>query len=124
MPLFLRMVQVVDWVIALSWTLRVLAWRRMLPSVPDLTQTTGLHPGQLPSQLPSMTVIVPARNEAENIAATLRSLLVADGVALRVVAVDDRSTDQTGAIMEAAAQGERDAGSNRLEVLHVEELPS
>jgi cellulose synthase/poly-beta-1,6-N-acetylglucosamine synthase-like glycosyltransferase len=86
MPLFLRTVQVVGWVIALSWTLRVLAWGRMLPSVPDLTQTTGLHPGQLPS----MTVIVPARNEAENIAATLRSLLVADGVALQIIAVDDR----------------------------------
>jgi glycosyltransferase involved in cell wall biosynthesis len=123
MPLFFRMVQVVDWAIALSWALRVLAWRRMLPSVPDLTQTTGLHPGQLPSQLPSMTVIVPARNEAENIADTLHSLLVADGVALQIIAVDDRSTDQTGAIMETIAQSTGDAGGNMLQVLHVAELP-
>src|ERR1700676_2294133 len=119
MPLFFRTVQVVDWVIALSWTWRVLAWRRMLPSVPDLTQTTGLHPGQLPSQLPSMTVIVPARNEAENIAATLRSLLATNGVALQIIAVDDRSTDQTGAIMETIAQSTGDAGGNMLQVLHV-----
>jgi glycosyltransferase involved in cell wall biosynthesis len=124
MPLLIRMVQLVDWAIALSWALRVLAWRRMLPLVPDLTRTTGLHPGQLPSRLPSMTVIVPARNEAENIAATLRSLLVADGVALQVIAVDDRSTDQTGAIMEAMARSEWDAGGKRLHVLHVEELPA
>ena len=72
------MVQVLDWIIALSWTSRVLAWRRMLPRVPDLTQAG--YPHRAP--LPSMTVIVPARNEAENIAATLRSLLAAEGVAL------------------------------------------
>ena len=70
-----------------------------------------------------MTVIVPARNEAENIAATLRSLLATEGVALQIVAVDDRSTDQTGALMEAMAQVERDAGRPMLRVLHVTDLP-
>ncbi len=126
------MVQVVDWVIALSWTWRVLAWRRMLPRVPDLTQADGPQAGPLPS----LTVIVPARNEAENIAPALHSLLATDGVSLQIIAVDDRSTDQTGAIMEAIAQrtrgagtreaGTREAGSTlqvMLEVLHVAELP-
>jgi glycosyltransferase involved in cell wall biosynthesis len=70
-----------------------------------------------------MTVIVPARNEADNIAATLRSLLAAEGVVLQIVAVDDRSTDQTGAVMEAMAQVERDGGRQMLQVLHVTELP-
>jgi glycosyltransferase involved in cell wall biosynthesis len=118
MPLFFRMVQVLDWVIALSWALRVLGWRRMLPLVPDLAQASYPHLGRLPS----MTVIVPARNEAENIAATLRSLLAPNGVALQIIAVDDRSTDQTGAIMETIAQSARDAGGNTLQVLHVAEL--
>jgi cellulose synthase/poly-beta-1,6-N-acetylglucosamine synthase-like glycosyltransferase len=90
------MVQVLDWIIALSWTARVLVWRRMLPLVPNLGQAGYPRAGRLPS----MTVIVPARNEADNIAATLRSLLGAEGVALQIVAVDDRSTDQTGAVME------------------------
>jgi glycosyltransferase involved in cell wall biosynthesis len=127
MPLLFRMVQVLDWIIALSWTARVLVWRRMLPLVPNLGQAGYPHAGPLPS----MTVIVPARNEADNIAATLRSLLAAEGVKLQIVAVDDRSTDQTGAVMEAMAQIERDAGRQMLpvtlpvtlEVLHVTELP-
>jgi glycosyltransferase involved in cell wall biosynthesis len=113
------MVQVLDWAIALAWTSRVLAWRRMLPLVPDLAQADCPQTGPLPS----MTVVVPARNEAETIAPGLRSLLATEGVALQIVAVDDRSTDQTGAVMEAMAQVERDAGRPMLQVLHVTELP-
>jgi glycosyltransferase involved in cell wall biosynthesis len=113
------MAQAVDWIIALSWTSRVLAWRRMLPRVPDLAQREYLQAGPLPS----LTVIVPARNESESIAPALRSLLATEGVALQIVAVDDRSTDQTGAVMEAVAQVERDAGRQMLQVLHVTELP-
>ncbi len=103
------MAQVLDWAIAVSWTSRVLAWRRMLPLVADLAQSDCPQAGPLPS----LTVIVPARNEADNIAATLRSLLAAEDVALQIVAVDDRSTDQTGAVMEAMAQAERDAGRDQ-----------
>jgi glycosyltransferase involved in cell wall biosynthesis len=127
MPLFFRTVQVLDWVIALSWTLRVLGWRRMLPLVPHLTPADDSHRNPHMGPLPSITVIVPARNEAESIAATLRSLLAIAGVALQIIAVDDRSTDQTGAIMEAMAQGDKDGGGRmlqvKLNVLHVAELP-
>src|ERR1700722_11615264 len=112
MPLLFRMVQVLDWAIAVSWTLRVLAWRRMLPRVPDLTQADESDGGPLPS----ITVIVPARNEAQTIAPALRSLLATEGVALQIVAVDDRSSDQTGAVMEAMAQVERNAGRPMLQV--------
>src|ERR1700733_12802397 len=119
MPLLFRMAQVLDWIIAVSWIWRVLAWRRNLPLVADLAQSDYPQAGPLPS----LTVIVPARNEADNIAATLRSLLAAEDVALQIVGVDDRSTDQTGAVMEAMAQVERDAGRKRLQVLHVAELP-
>jgi glycosyltransferase involved in cell wall biosynthesis len=113
------MAQGLDWIIAVAWISRVLAWRRMLPRVPDLAQGDRPQAGSLPS----MTVIVPARNEAENIAATLRSLLATEGVALQIVAVDDRSTDHTGAIMEAMAQVETEAGRQMLRVLHVTDLP-
>jgi glycosyltransferase involved in cell wall biosynthesis len=120
MLLLFRMAQAVDWIIALSWTSRVLAWRRMLPRVPDLAQREYPQAGPLPS----LTVIVPARNESESIAPALRSLLATEGVALQIVAVDDRSTDQTGAVMETMAQAERDAGRPILQVLHVAELPA
>jgi glycosyltransferase involved in cell wall biosynthesis len=114
MPVFHWMVQALEWLIALAWLWRVLVWRRMLQRVPDLVQTRYADSTR---SLPGLTVIVPARNEAKNIAATLRSLLAAEGVALEILAVDDRSTDETGAIMESMA-------GEALRVLHVAELPA
>lgn len=114
MPLLLRIVLVLDWLVALSWAVRVLIWRRMLLQVPDLTRTVPANPS-LP--LPALSVIVPARNEEAGIAATLRSLLATEGVDLQILAVDDRSTDQTGAIMEGLA-------GKTLQILHVTELPA
>ncbi len=117
MPVFFRIVQVLDWLVALSWLTRVLIWRRMLRRVPDLTRTVETHPA-----LPVLSVIVPARNEAAGIAATLRSLLATKGVDLQILAVNDRSSDQTGAIMESLA-GEGGAPGKTLQILHVTELP-
>ncbi len=47
-----------------------------------------------------VSVIVPAYNEAANIAATVRSLVASDYPRLEVVVVDDGSTDGTAAIVE------------------------
>ena len=48
---------------------------------------------------PPVSVVIPARDEAEHVAACLRSLLAQDYPGtLRIVLVDDRSTDGTGAI--------------------------
>jgi hopene-associated glycosyltransferase HpnB len=52
-----------------------------------------------PATTPAVAVVVPARDEAPVIAATLRSLLAQDYAGpLRVILVDDGSTDGTGAI--------------------------
>jgi glycosyltransferase involved in cell wall biosynthesis len=123
MPVFFLVVLVLDWLIALAWLLQVLVWRHMLQHVPDLTRTTCDRPSQA---LPRLSVIVPARNEAEGIAATLHSLLAVDGVALQIIAVDDRSTDETGAIMDgvAGSVAAREAAPQKmLQILHVTELP-
>src|SRR5271157_3825716 len=47
-----------------------------------------------------VSVIVPARNEEENIATCLRSLFGQAGVSYEVIVVDDHSTDRTRAIAE------------------------
>jgi glycosyltransferase involved in cell wall biosynthesis len=119
MPVFFLIVQVLDWLVALSWLTRVLVWRRMLRRVPDLTRTAETHPSQ---PLPVLSVIVPARNEAASIAATLRSLLAGEGVDLQILAVNDRSSDQTGAIMESLVS-EGGAPGKTLQILYVTELP-
>jgi glycosyltransferase involved in cell wall biosynthesis len=58
-------------------------------------------------------------NEAENIAACLESLLAQEYTSLQILAVDDRSTDGTGAIMDSFATRCPD----RLKVLHITDLP-
>lgn len=71
------------------------------------------------SQLPALSVVVSALDEAATIEPALRSLLALDHPRLQVVAIDDRSTDGTGAILDRLAR--EDA---RLHVLHVTELPA
>ena len=49
----------------------------------------------------SITVVIPARNEADNITACIRSILNQDYPAtlVEIIIVDDRSTDKTPAIL-------------------------
>ncbi len=105
----------IAWLIGLVWLYKLLEAARGLATVPNL-----LAPEYdvAPAGNPSVTVIVPARDEA-SIEACLESLLNQDDGNLRIIGVDDRSTDQTGAIMDDMA-GTHPA---RLEVLHVTDLP-
>ena len=73
-------------------------------------------------QVPSLTVIVPARNEGEHIRACLTSLLSLEYPDVEVIAVNDRSVDATSTIMEELASDPSFIG--RLHVIHVTELPS
>jgi chlorobactene glucosyltransferase len=60
---------------------------------------------RLPETPPRVSVLVPARNEVENIAACVESLTRQDfpAGALEVLVLDDRSTDGTAAIVERLA---------------------
>jgi hopene-associated glycosyltransferase HpnB len=59
-----------------------------------------------PQRWPSVAVVVPARNEAECIAASVQSLLQQTYAGtVRIIVVDDDSTDGTAAIVRAAAAG-------------------
>ena len=108
-------VQVLAWLITLAWLWKFLTAAHGLPRIPNLCDARY---DRTPEGTPSITVIVPARNEADNIAATLDSLLAQD-YPLQVIAVDDRSSDTTGAIMDAIAAKH----PNRLTTLHVVILP-
>jgi cellulose synthase/poly-beta-1,6-N-acetylglucosamine synthase-like glycosyltransferase len=75
-------------------------------------------PADLPSQPPRVSIIVAARNEQRNIRQALQSLLHLSYPDYEVIAVDDRSDDDTGAILDDMA-----AMQNRLKVIHVDILP-
>lgn len=70
------------------------------------------------AECPDAVVVVAARDEERWIEHGIRSLLAQDLGGLRVVAVDDRSGDRTGEILDRLA-----AEDPRLETLHVERLP-
>ena len=62
-----------------------------------------LAPGR-PSAAPPVDIVIPARDEADAIEATLRSLLAQDYPGtLRLILVDDRSADGTGALARRIA---------------------
>ncbi len=69
--------------------------------------------------LPKVSIIVAGRNEEPQVEGALRSLLLQDYTPLEIIAVNDRSTDATGEIMDRLA-----ADEPRLRVIHVEELPA
>ncbi len=69
-------------------------------------------------EYPAVTIIVPALNEADTVEKAMQSLLTLDYPRFSILAVDDRSTDETGAILDRIAS-EKD----HLQVVHVKSLP-
>ncbi|MGA2539202.1 MAG: glycosyltransferase family 2 protein [Terracidiphilus sp.] len=121
-------------ILAIAWLWQALAALRGVPTLPDLTRFQPLRTdiewideaasSSSTSDAPDLTVIVPACNEEDSIEATLCSLLASTGLRLQIVAIDDRSTDTTGARMDAIA-GEVAAagGRHELQVIQNYELP-
>ena len=118
-------------ILALAWASRIVDAALGMPSVPDVSRPEWDRNPVSPAGNPRVSVIVPARNEEEIIEQALNTLLALDYDNYEVIAVNDRSTDSTGEIMEkigqsprALAQSARRTGHPTLRVVHHTELPA
>ncbi len=113
------------WLLALLWLYKATRALFGMRGVPDLNELDlRMVPALSAGSEPDLTVIVPACNEEQSIAGTLASLLAQQGIRLQIVAVDDRSTDQTGARMEAICARVPKDSRHSLEVIRNRELPA
>ncbi len=60
--------------------------------------------GQALKNPPLISILIPARNEAENISRCLKSLLKQDYPNMEIIVLDDNSSDGTGKVVEEIAQ--------------------
>jgi glycosyltransferase involved in cell wall biosynthesis len=105
---------VVSGLIALFWLthgLRVAYGAIRLPWVKDFARAAD-------DDCPPISILFAARDEEEKLPAALATLMEIDYPNLEVIAVDDRSQDATGRILDEFA-----AAHPRLHVVHVTELP-
>ena len=68
---------------------------------------------------PRLSILVPALNEGKTIRAALTTLLAVDYPDLEIICVNDRSTDDTGAVIAQLA-----AQDKRIRAINVSELPA
>jgi glycosyltransferase involved in cell wall biosynthesis len=71
---------------------------------------------------PKVSIIVPARNEEDHIEQTLLQLLALDYPDYEIIAVNDRSTDHTGQVMDCVAASPQ--AHARLKIIHIDSLPA
>ncbi len=101
--------------IAFFWLthgLRVAYGAMRLPWIKDFSPASD-------GDCPRISILFAARDEEEKLAAALATLMEIDYPNLEIVAVDDRSKDATGRILDEFA-----AAHPRLRVVHITQLPS
>src|SRR2546425_1778098 len=103
---------VFGWLISIVLTLYGLSRQKPLLPTNHLRTTT--------SEAPLVSVLVPARNEQHRVLSEcIRSILAQDYGRFEVIAINDRSTDATAAILETLAKND-----DRLHVIEGEEPPA
>ena len=111
-----------------AWIVFGLLLRRAVDRVEVLRSALGVDGGVAArdalaiaaSPLPSLSVVVTARDEAGEIETTVRRLMAQRYPGLEVIVVDDRSADGTGGILDRLLAEE---GGDRLAVIHNRSLP-
>lgn len=100
---------------AASWTAAALC----VHAVSNASRLRVAPPAPTSGFAPLVSVLIPARDEAPNLAACLDAVLASRGIVAEVLILDDGSTDATPAIAAAYAQRDR-----RVRVLTGRPLPA
>ncbi len=74
---------------------------------------------EMKNDIPSVSVIIAAKNESENLPALLKALKSQDHPKMEVIFVNDRSTDQTEQIIKSAM-----ANQKQLQLINISILPA
>ncbi len=106
-------------ILAAAWFSRIFGAARGMPKIPDVARPEW---DRRTAGNPRVSIIVPACNEEETIEQGLTQLLSLDYENYEIIAVDDRSTDRTGQIMDRVAAGSLAHG--RLKIVHITDLPT
>ena len=122
-------------ILALVWLSRIVEAAFGIPRIADISEPQWDRNPVAASGNPLVSIIVPARNEEKDIEQSLARLLELDYDNYEVIAVNDRSIDRTGEIMERIQNlhpPTENAGKSagimgrppRLRVIHHRELPA
>lgn len=116
-------------ILALAWFSRIVDAAIGMPSVADVSRPEWDRNPVSPSGNPRVSIIVPARNEEETIEQGLNTLLALDYDNYEVIAVDDRSSDRTGEIIDRIQRTSHASRGTNVEPpnflgIHLHELPS
>src|SRR3974390_464246 len=100
-------------ILALTWFSRIVEAAIGMPGIADIALPEWDRDPATSNGEPRVSIIVPARNEEEDIREALASLLALDYSNYEVIAVNDRSTDRTGLFMDGVAASPRARGQLR-----------
>ena len=122
---------IVGAVLALIWLSRVVDTARGVRTLTNISQPQWDRYPVTPAGNPRLAIIVPARNEEASIEQALTQLLALDYDNYEVIAINDRSTDRTGEIMDKVVASsdlvkwsDGRPRPSSLKVIHISELPA
>lgn len=112
MDTFLFLLAILTLVFFVTFGIELAIGNRTIKFLKDVPRLVSINP-------PRVSIIIPACNEEREIAAALQSVLTQNYENFEVIAVNDRSTDLTGLILEQMAQEYPE-----LRIVTIKDLPA
>lgn len=102
----------------IGWLIAAALCYMLLNALANFVYWPRLDDGLQPLDLPTVSILIPARDEAPQIATLVQQLLSQSYASFQVLLLDDQSSDETAACALNAANGDE-----RFRLLHGAELP-